>query len=380
MKPFLVFLMLIWALVPLSAEAALIGLTPGEPTIDFGAGGIIKYDASTGLVTISGTPSTLFQSNPFIFGQILGTSTDNESLITIQFKVDSNGNFLAGNGTADPDLIVKGAVDVNADGVVDFDGTLLTANVTQFGFQLGTAGAASAFDIRLNSVGGLLQSSLYPNTDLAIVIQSEPSTEFPNPFAGSFTANFTGQAKGTVGTVTHLPVACSIEAEAFCSVNGSPNARKCRIQATRSEKHWDWDDRSSGGASNGAPYRRYTYGLHGDSIPSWASRFPATAVTFTYVITNTGSTPISNLVVDDSFDTPVTGAPTALDPGQSVTLTRTENLREPIEDVLLAAGKYSTAYCADRSTVVIKNKLRSRRRHDYDDYDDKGENESGNYR
>jgi hypothetical protein len=103
-------------------------------------------------------------------------------------------------------------------------------------------------------------------------------------------------------------------------------------------------------------------------------------VTFNYVIKNTGTTPISGLVVDDSFDVPVTGAPTTLAAGQTMTLTRTESLREGIEDVLMASGTYSSAHCADRSTVVVKNKLRQRRRHDYDDYDDKGENESGSYK
>lgn len=363
-----------------NAQAALIGLTAGEPTIDFGASGIIKYVASTGLVTISGTPSVLFQSNPFIFGQIIGETSDNERLITITFKVDSSGNYIAGNGTTDPDLVVKGAVDVNSDGVIDFDGTLLTANVTQFGFQLGTAGSASTFDIRLTSVGGLLKPTLYANTDLAIVVFSEASTEFPNPFAGSFTANFTGQAKGTLGTTTALPHLCKIEADAYCSVNGSPNATKCRIQQTRSEKHWDWEDRSANGVSNGTPYRRYSYGMHGDPVPSWTSRLPSTPVTFNYVIKNTGTTPITNLAVDDSFDSPPTGVPTTLAVGQSITLTRTEQLRESLEDVLTASGTYSTDRCADRSTVTIKDKLRTRRRHDYDDYGDKGEGESGQYK
>jgi hypothetical protein len=363
-----------------NAQAALIGLTAGEPTIDFAASGIIKYVASTGLVTISGTPSVLFQSNPFIFGQIIGESSDNERLITIVFKVDSNGNYIAGNGTTDPDLLVKGAVDVNSDGVVDFDGTLLTANVTQFGFQPGTAGVASSFDIRLTSVGGLLQPTLYPSTDLAIVVFSEQSAEFPNPFAGSFTANFTGQARGTLGTTAALPHLCKIEADAYCSVNGSANATKCRIQQTRSEKHWDWEDRSASGVANGKPYTRYSYGMHGDPVPSWPSHQPATPVTFNYVVTNTGTTPITNLHVDDSFDSPPTAVPTTLAPGQSVTLTRTEQLREGLENVLMATGTYSTDRCADRSTVVIKDKLRARRRHDYDDYSDKGEGETGQYK
>lgn len=367
------------ALAAGTSQAALIGLTAGEPTIDFGAGGMISYKAATGLVTISGVPSTLFRSDPFLFAQIMGTTADNERLITVQFKVDAAGNFLAGNGTTDPDLIIKGAVDVNADGIIDFDGVLLTANVAQFGFQYGGTTGASTFDVRLNAVSGLL-ASYYSGHDLAMVITSQISTEFPNGFNGAFTANFTGQAQGVLGETNALPLLCQIEADAFCSVNGSPNSTKCRIQTTKSEKHWDWDDRSTSGASNGQPYRRYTYGMHGDPVPAWTQKFPPTPVTFNYVIKNTGTTPISGLVVDDSFDIPVTGAPTTLAAGQTVTLTRTESLREGIEDVLMASGTYSSAHCADRSTVVVKNKLRQRRRHDYDDYDDKGENESGSYK
>jgi hypothetical protein len=120
--------------------------------------------------------------------------------------------------------------------------------------------------------------------------------------------------------------------------------------------------------------------MHGDPVPSWTTRQPATPVTFSYVITNTGSTPITNLAVDDSFDTPPTGVPTTLAAGASVTVTRTEQLREGLEDVIMATGTYSTDRCADRSTVTIKDKLRARRRHDYDDYNDKGEGESGQYK
>lgn len=349
-------------------------MTPNEPTIDFGGAGVVDYNAATGIVTISGVPSTFFRADPFLFGQILGATGDDESLITVQFKVDSAGNFVS--GIDGPDLTVKGSVDVNFDAVPEYDGILLQAEVTHFGFENGAPGADDAFDLRFNSVSGLL-TSYYSSQDLALRVASEASDEFPNPFNGSFEADFVGQAKGVLGATDRLqPSICSLDVEAYCSVNGSPNKSKCRIHVTKSPKHWDWEHRSHHGRS----YQRYTYGMHGEPEPAWASRYHATNVLFTYVLKNTGTTPVSDLAVDDSFDTPVSGVPATLAPGESVRLTRTERLRDDIENVVMASGAFETAVCGDTDTVVIKDKLRERRRHDYDDFRDKGERDNNNYR
>ena len=48
----------------------LLGITVGQPTLDFGGSGEINYNASTGVVTITGTPAILSQDNPFLFGVI----------------------------------------------------------------------------------------------------------------------------------------------------------------------------------------------------------------------------------------------------------------------------------------------------------------------
>jgi len=357
-----------------TSNAALLGVTPTEPTIDFGGSGIVDYNATTGIVTVSGIPSTFFRSDPFLFGQIAGATGDDESLITVQFKVDSAGNFVSGVDGAD--LIIKGSVDVDFDSVADYDGILLQAEVTQFGFENGPSGGDDAFDIRFGSVSGLL-ASFYSSHDLALSVASETSTEFPNAFSGSFTTDFVGQAKGVLGaTDPQQPALCAVDVEAYCSVNGSPNKSKCRIQVTKSPKRWDWEDRSH----HGSTYRRFTYGMHGDPEPAWSSRYNATNVLFSYVVTNTGTTAVGNLVIDDSFDTPVSGVPASLAPGASVTLTRTERLREGIEDVVIVSGQYQTAQCGDTDTVLIKDKLRDRRRHDYDDFRDKGERDNNGYR
>lgn len=363
------------SLAPISGYAALLGLTPGEPTVDFGGAGIIAYDAATGIVTISGTPATIFQSDPFILGEVLGTGADDEKLVTIKFKVDSNGAFVS--GVDGPDLVVTGSVDTDFDTIPNYDGILLQGEVTQFGFLDGTAtGASDNFDLRVQfdaTTPGAL-APLYTDKDLGVSIVSEVSAEFPTSFAGSFDTSFTAQAKGVIGSVDLLappppPVGCcKLDVEAYCSVDGGPFKSKCRIKATKSPKHWEHEDFDFDGHS----CRHSTYGLHGSPVPSWANRYQSTPVTFKYVITNKGTTPIASLLVKDSFDTPVSGVPTGLAVGQSVTLTRTENLHEGIDVSVKVFGINAPNRCGDKDVVVVKDKLRERREHDDDHFRDKG--------
>ena len=128
-----------------SAHAALLGLNIHDPMIDAAAGGVIAFNTVARVVTISGTPQLLQQLSPFLFAEFTGTGLDDERLITIQFKVDANGNFLS--GVDGPDLAVKGAVDT------DFDGVPLEAEVTQFSFFNGAAGANDHFGLRLTGAG-----------------------------------------------------------------------------------------------------------------------------------------------------------------------------------------------------------------------------------
>jgi uncharacterized repeat protein (TIGR01451 family) len=348
------------------AQAALLGLVPADPTLDFGNSGVINYNRTTGVVTISGTPATLFRNDPFLFGTVLGTGVDNEQLITVQFKVDTNGALVS--GVDGPDLIVKGAVDTNFDGLPDYDGVLLEAEVVQFGFQDGGALGADSFDLRLNAVGGAL-APLYAGMDLAMSVVSEVSSEYPTPFTGGFAAGFTGLAKGVIGGVDPMVVAsCTVDVEAYCAVGGDKKSSSCRIDIAKSPKHWEYEDRST---DDGRIYKRYSYGMHGNTVPQWATRMKTTDVKFTYVIKNTGTTPLSGIVVDDSFDTAVVGVPLTLAAGQSVTLVRTEGLSDKLDNTVLVTAKSGSASCADTDTVVVKEKLRERRRHDDDKYKDK---------
>jgi hypothetical protein len=364
------------------ANAALLGLSAAEPTIGFGGAGVMDYNAATGLLTISAEPSLLFRSDPFLFAAINGSSVsingqppNDEKLISVQFKVDTQGNLVSGVAGA-ADFQVIGSIDIDGDDVVDFDGVLLQGEITQFGFLDGGAGGNDQFDLRFNTVSGLL-ASYFAGSDLAMTVIGTVSTEFASPFNGSFTSDFTGSAEGQLGITTPLqPPLCKLHLDAYCSVGSGPNMEKCRIKVGKSEKHWESEDR----VCNGTPYKSYTYGMHGDPVPAWANRQPATSVKFSYVIKNTGSTPVSSLVVHDSFDSPVSGIPATLNPGQSVTLMRTESLREGLENKVIVSGMYQTAKCGDQDTVVIKDLLRDRRRHDYDDFRDKGTGDQQGYR
>ena len=356
------------------SHAALLGVATNEPVIDIPAGAIVDYNAATGVVTISGEPSSIFRTDPFLLALINGASADNEKLVTVQFKVDPAGTFVS--GVTGPDVIVKGSIDADGDGLNEYDGTLLEGEVTQFGFENHDAPASDFFDVRVSILSGAI-APLYAGQDLGIAITSETSDEFPTPFAGSFTSDFIAAAKGTCGAATPLTSpSCALKVVAKCSVNGSAFKDKCRIQKTRSGKHWDWQERSC----NGRTYKRYVYGFHGGQEPPWVNRYGYTNVTFKYIVTNTGATPVSNLVVDDAFDTPVPGVPATLEPGQSVTLTRTEKMREDIDNMVVASGSYQSATCGDTDTVVIKDKLRERRRHDYDRFRDKGDRDNYNVR
>lgn len=346
-------------------QAALLGLTPADPTLDFGASGVISYNATTQVVTISGTPSTLFRNDPFLFGTVMGTGVDDEKLITVQFKVDSAGAFIS--GVTGPDLIIKGSVDTDFDNVPDYDGVLLEAEVVQFGFQEGGT-ADDTFDLRLTVTGGAL-APLYSGQELAMRVISEISSEYPNAFNGSFSAAFSGLAKGVIGSTTPVVVGtCKVDVEAYCSLGNDPKKSSCRIDTAKSPKHWDYEDRYT---HSGHTYKRFAYGMHGQPMPSWGNRVKTTDVKFTYVLKNTGTTTVTGIVLDDSFDSPVLGVPTTLAPNQTVTLTRTEKLSDALQNTVLFSALYGSATCTDTDTVSVKEKLRDRRRHDDDKYKDK---------
>jgi len=358
------------ALSPTTAQANLLGLTTDVPNINFGATGVIDYDATTGTVTVSAEPSKLYSLFPPIDAGIMGTSIDDIKDISITFQVDSNGNVLP-NDTQTPDLVVRGAIDFNNDGTKDVDGILLQAEVSQFGFENGASGGSDKFDIRLNQISGDL-AYLYDGQDLAITIDSAANTEYPIPFDGSFSSNWKNQASGQISSTSPTPVSaggCHLKLVAKCSIDGGPYKDKCRIKVTRSSNHWESHEYNY----NGQTFQMSKYGTHGYDVPAWASNYPTTTVTFKYDVTNDGDNPISNVQIEDSFDTAISGYPTTLAVGSSLSVTHTVELSESIENDVTALGSYGSEMCAATDIVVVRDKLREHTKHDDDDFKNKAQ-------
>ena len=358
------------ALSPTAAQADLLGLTADLPNINFGATGVINYDATTGTVTVSADPSNLFSLFPPINAYFIGTSAEDIKDITITFQVDSNGNVVP-NDAQTPDLVVRGAIDFNGDGIKEGDGILLQAEVSQFGFLNGASGGGDSFDIRLNQISGALDY-LYAGQDLAITIESAANTEYPIPFDGSFSANWQNQASGQIGSTAPIPASaggCHLKLVAKCSIDGGPYQDKCRIKVTRSSNHWESREYNY----NGQTFQISKYGTHGYDVPAWAANFPTTAVTFKYDVTNDGDNPVSNVQIEDSFDTPISVDSTTLAVGSSLSVTRTVELSEGIENDVTALGSYGSEMCAATDIVVVRDKLREHTKHDDDDFKNKAQ-------
>lgn len=198
-QPLLATLILAAALsiTPQLASATLVGLSPNLPTIDFSGSGTIDYNASSGILTITGQPSTLFSIDPYIFSDILDADENTVRSLSISFYVDSNGNLIP-NNTNQPDLIIIGAVDTDFDNITNYSGTLLTAKVMQFGYQNGASGGDDTFDLQLDAIDGAL-AYLYGGQSLASLVISEVSSAYNTPFNNSFNHNWQGQAKGVIG-------------------------------------------------------------------------------------------------------------------------------------------------------------------------------------
>ena len=108
--------------------------------------------------------------------------------VTVNIQLDNSGNLL--NDFAVSDLTVTGVVVGNP----GLSGTLLTAKVIAFGSQF-TGSGTDNFDLIAIPTGGTL-FSMFAGQDVGMTIAAANST-----FGNSFNHNFTGGAKGTIGSV-----------------------------------------------------------------------------------------------------------------------------------------------------------------------------------
>jgi len=189
----LVMLMGLSGIVVGNAQAALIsGLNLSVPDIFSDSTGTFSYTASSGLFTSSAIPFTVTFGGAPIF--ITGTKS-----YLASFYVDAAGNFSGGVGGAD--LTIIGNIDVNGDLINEYSGTLLTGEVTNFGW-LDSGTEFDLFNYTFNATGGALVGFYVAGTGGGDAMSSETST-----FTGSFTSNFgsTGFGKTKHDTAPLVP-------------------------------------------------------------------------------------------------------------------------------------------------------------------------------
>jgi hypothetical protein len=178
-------------LAPATSSAALLDNTLTFPQLSFDNQGTTIYDATIDRFTVNASPIAI----RLVAGgvPILITPTGSGETFDINVTVDDSGVLVS--GVPGDDLVVTGSV--NLGGLGAFSGTLLTGEVTAFGFQ-DSGGTTDFFDFTFSLTGGDL-AFLYSPT-LAVSLTSEQSS-----FTGDFSVDFAGEAKGTLGS-TPIPV------------------------------------------------------------------------------------------------------------------------------------------------------------------------------
>ena len=195
--------------------ATLLGVSQGYPRIVYNNinNAALSYNATSQTLTITATPS----SSQFSASESLRVIAPPRSL-TIQIQVDNTGALIG--GVSGDDLVISGTTTRVVGGVTNtYSGVLLTGEVTAFGFQ--EVGASDQYDLRFTPTGGALVS-FFNCGDIAIDVVSENST-----FADSFAVNFTGRAKGNVGSEDTTPptITCPDNIVAEChTTNGLTGA------------------------------------------------------------------------------------------------------------------------------------------------------------
>lgn len=152
MKKFLT-LMVALAILTLTtlANATLIGFTnDGYPDIFSDTTGVYNYNASSDLINFSAKALTITFESGDMYNIMSGG-------YTCSFYIDENGNYT--HGIPGDDLRISGAIDVNGDGTPEYNGVLLTGNITQFGYEY-VCPTFSLFDYTFDVTGGAL-ASLY---------------------------------------------------------------------------------------------------------------------------------------------------------------------------------------------------------------------------
>ncbi len=232
----------------------LLGVAPlAAPLMTFNVDGAVNYDAVSDAFLVDATPISI-DSSVSPFGFFFSGDLD------INIEVDSTGTLVG--GSVGDDFALIGDVDLNGDFVVDASGSLLTGEILAFGHQ-DSGGLTDNYDFRFQITGGLLTTGAlaadYLGKDIGITATSENST-----FTGDFNVNFSGNVKGTVGTIDPIPSNPAIDIE------------------------------------------KLTNGVNADDPMDAPAVNPGDVVTFTYMVQNTGDVAFdfADVVIVDDNGTP----------------------------------------------------------------------------
>lgn len=202
-------------------------LSLGTPLITFDTGST-TFNATTGEFSFSALPAQFFDptlSPPVAF---IGPAASTVETLSVNIVVDSAGTLYS--GSAGDDLVIEGSATIFVGGIpTPFDGILLTGEVVSF--EAGAdAASTDSYNLTFAVTGGLL-SSFYPGGGVGINLTSESST-----YAGDFTVDFIGGAKGQLGDqeVIVIPDACEVAVETTCIADVPPVDMLCaaKIAAT----------------------------------------------------------------------------------------------------------------------------------------------------
>ncbi len=163
------------------------------PVVAYDSGGVTDYNAGTDIFMIDGAPTFIRFSADTPPVEVI--PFDGQKVLTIDVLVDANG--LVFDGVPGADLILIGTV---ADPFGNtFSGTLLTGEVSEFGF-LDSGGPTDEYDFRFTVTGGALADLYFTDLDIGVTVTSESSS-----FVGVFSGNFGGGAKGNLGAIPLQP-------------------------------------------------------------------------------------------------------------------------------------------------------------------------------
>jgi len=159
-----------------TSSAQLLGVSLTLPDIFSNSTGIYSYNATTGLYNSTAHASTITFDGVNLIPIIGGT-------YVVNFLVNNAGNFAG--GVAGDDLIINGSFNYNNQ---SYSGTLLTGEVTAFGWQDVPNTTYALFDFSFNATGG----ALLPWYGLQSNLGGDVASSEISNFASDWTLNHNG--------------------------------------------------------------------------------------------------------------------------------------------------------------------------------------------